>query len=169
MLHQSAPQRFEFRRVTLALPLMPGRHPSRADKFSRASTASGVAVADTDVTRAFTGASSVASRSRRARAPGWIRLPPAPRSEIRTSTESNSPTWSTVSPLATQRPTRSSGRRVMTIPPPNARSRRASTLWRRPASLAKAAGWSEIPPLTKLGGPITRELEREDFDLPVRN
>jgi hypothetical protein len=30
------------------------------------------------------------------------------------------------------------------------------------------AGWSEAPPLAKLGGPITRELEREDFDLPVR-
>jgi hypothetical protein len=30
------------------------------------------------------------------------------------------------------------------------------------------AGWSEAPPLAKLGSPITRELEREDFDLPVR-
>jgi hypothetical protein len=28
--------------------------------------------------------------------------------------------------------------------------------------------WSEAPPLTRLGGPISRELEREDFDLPVR-
>jgi len=37
------------------------------------------------------------------------------------------------------------------------------------ADVLEAAGWSEIPPLTKLGGPITRELEREDFDMPVRN
>lgn len=32
----------------------------------------------------------------------------------------------------------------------------------------EAAGWSEVPPLAKLGGPITRELEREDFDLMVK-
>jgi DNA-binding SARP family transcriptional activator len=32
----------------------------------------------------------------------------------------------------------------------------------------EAAGWSEAPPLAKLGSAITRELEREDFDLPVR-
>jgi DNA-binding SARP family transcriptional activator len=37
------------------------------------------------------------------------------------------------------------------------------------ADVLEAAGWSEAPPLTKLGGPITRELEREDFDLPVRS
>jgi predicted ATPase len=37
------------------------------------------------------------------------------------------------------------------------------------AHVLDAAGWSEIPPLTQLGGPITRELEREDFDLPVRS
>jgi DNA-binding SARP family transcriptional activator len=36
------------------------------------------------------------------------------------------------------------------------------------AEVLEAAGWSEVPPLTKLGGPITRDLEREDFDLPVR-
>ena len=36
------------------------------------------------------------------------------------------------------------------------------------ADVLEAAGWSEAPPLTKLGGPVTRELEREDFDLPVR-
>ena len=36
------------------------------------------------------------------------------------------------------------------------------------ASVLEAAGWSEAPPLAKLGGPITRELAREDFDLPVR-
>ena len=28
-----------------------------------------------------------------------------------------------------------------------------------------AAGWREATPLAKLGGPITRELEPEDFDL----
>jgi predicted ATPase len=39
---------------------------------------------------------------------------------------------------------------------------------RRTAEVLEAAGWSEVPPLTKLGGPITRDLEREDFDLPVR-
>ncbi|HJR17698.1 MAG TPA: AAA family ATPase [Gemmatimonadales bacterium] len=37
------------------------------------------------------------------------------------------------------------------------------------ANVLEAAGWSEIPPLAKLGGPITRELDREDFDLPVRS
>jgi hypothetical protein len=36
---------------------------------------------------------------------------------------------------------------------------------RRTADVLEAAGWSEVPPLAKLGGAITRELEREDFDL----
>lgn len=36
------------------------------------------------------------------------------------------------------------------------------------ADVLEKAGWSEAPPLAKLGGPITRELVREDFDLPVR-
>ena len=36
---------------------------------------------------------------------------------------------------------------------------------RRTADVLEAAGWAEVPPLAKLGGPITRELEREDFDL----
>jgi DNA-binding SARP family transcriptional activator len=35
------------------------------------------------------------------------------------------------------------------------------------ANVLEAAGWSEAPPLAKLGSAITRELEREDFDLPV--
>lgn len=45
----------------------------------------------------------------------------------------------------------------------------ADAVNRLTADVLEAAGWSEIPPLTNLGGPITRELEREDFDLPVRN
>ncbi len=36
------------------------------------------------------------------------------------------------------------------------------------ADVLEAAGWSEAPPLTKLGGPVTRELEREDFDLRMK-
>jgi predicted ATPase len=44
-----------------------------------------------------------------------------------------------------------------------------SAVNRLTANVLEAAGWSEVPPLTKLGGPITRELEREDFDLPVRS
>jgi DNA-binding SARP family transcriptional activator len=36
------------------------------------------------------------------------------------------------------------------------------------ADVLEKAGWSEAPPLAKLGSAITRELEREDFDLPVR-
>ena len=36
------------------------------------------------------------------------------------------------------------------------------------ANVLGAAGWGEAPPLAKLGGPLTRELERDDFDLPVR-
>jgi predicted ATPase len=44
-----------------------------------------------------------------------------------------------------------------------------SAVNRLTADVLEAAGWSEVPPLTKLGGPITRELEREDFDLPVRS
>ena len=36
---------------------------------------------------------------------------------------------------------------------------------RRTADVLEAAGWREVPPLEKLGGPITRELERGDFDL----
>jgi predicted ATPase len=43
------------------------------------------------------------------------------------------------------------------------------TVNRLTADVLEAAGWSEIPPLTQLGGPITRELEQEDFDLPVRS
>ena len=39
---------------------------------------------------------------------------------------------------------------------------------RRTADVLEAAGWSEIPPLAKLGGPITRDLVREDFDLPAK-
>ena len=37
------------------------------------------------------------------------------------------------------------------------------------ADVLEAAGWSEAPPLAKLGGPITRELERDDFDLLVKS
>jgi predicted ATPase len=44
----------------------------------------------------------------------------------------------------------------------------ADAVNRLTASVLEAAGWSEAPPLTKLGGPLTRELERDDFDLPVR-
>jgi DNA-binding SARP family transcriptional activator len=33
-------------------------------------------------------------------------------------------------------------------------------------NVLEAAGWSEAPPLAQLGGPVTRELERQDFDLP---
>lgn len=36
------------------------------------------------------------------------------------------------------------------------------------AEVLEAAGWSEAPPLTQLGGPVTRELVRDDFDLPVK-
>jgi DNA-binding SARP family transcriptional activator len=36
------------------------------------------------------------------------------------------------------------------------------------ANVLEAAGWSEAPPMIRLGSAITRELEREDFDLPVR-
>jgi hypothetical protein len=36
------------------------------------------------------------------------------------------------------------------------------------ADVLEAAGWSEVPPLSKLGSPVTRELVREDFDLPLR-
>jgi hypothetical protein len=44
----------------------------------------------------------------------------------------------------------------------------ADAVNRLTANVLEAAGWSEAPPLAKLGSPITRELEREDFDLPVR-
>jgi DNA-binding SARP family transcriptional activator len=44
----------------------------------------------------------------------------------------------------------------------------ADAVNRLTAHVLEAAGWSEVPPLTKLGSAITRELEREDFDLPVR-
>lgn len=44
----------------------------------------------------------------------------------------------------------------------------ADAVNRLTANVLEAAGWSEAPPLAKLGGPITRGLEREDFDLPVR-
>ena len=44
----------------------------------------------------------------------------------------------------------------------------ANAVNRLTANVLEAAGWSEAPPLAKLGGPLTRELERDDFDLPVR-
>lgn len=44
----------------------------------------------------------------------------------------------------------------------------ADAVNRLTAHVLEAAGWSEAPPLAKLGSAITRELEREDFDLPVR-
>jgi hypothetical protein len=51
----------------------------------------------------------------------------------------------------------------------NARSvPEADAVNRLTADVLEAAGWSEAPPLAKLGGPITRELEREDFDLPIK-
>jgi DNA-binding SARP family transcriptional activator len=43
----------------------------------------------------------------------------------------------------------------------------ADAVNRLTANVLGAAGWSEAPPLAKLGGPLTRELEREDLDLPV--
>jgi len=43
----------------------------------------------------------------------------------------------------------------------------ANAVNRLTANVLEAAGWSEAPPLAKLGGPLTRELERDDFDLPV--
>ncbi|MGH7510145.1 MAG: ATP-binding protein [Gemmatimonadales bacterium] len=44
----------------------------------------------------------------------------------------------------------------------------ADAVNRLTADVLGAAGWSEAPPLARLGGPISREIEREDFDLPVR-
>jgi len=44
----------------------------------------------------------------------------------------------------------------------------ADAVNRLTAQVLEAAGWSEVPPLAKLGSAITRELEREDFDLPIR-
>jgi hypothetical protein len=52
----------------------------------------------------------------------------------------------------------------------NARgSEEADAVNRLTAKVLEAAGWSEVPPLAKLGGPITRELERDDFDLLVKS
>ena len=45
----------------------------------------------------------------------------------------------------------------------------ADAVNRLTANVLEAAGWSEAPPLAKLTGAITRELEREDFDLTVRD
>ena len=42
----------------------------------------------------------------------------------------------------------------------------ADAVNRLTATVLEAAGWTEAPPLAKLGSAITRELEREDFDLP---
>ena len=36
------------------------------------------------------------------------------------------------------------------------------------ANILEAAGWSEAPPPSILGGPLTRELTAEDLDLPAR-
>jgi DNA-binding SARP family transcriptional activator len=44
----------------------------------------------------------------------------------------------------------------------------ADVVDRLTANVLEAAGLSEAPPLANLGGPITRGMDREDFDLPVR-
>ena len=44
-------------------------------------------------------------------------------------------------------------------------STEADSVNRLTADVLEAAGWSEAPAPTNLGGPVTRELEREDFDL----
>jgi hypothetical protein len=42
------------------------------------------------------------------------------------------------------------------------------TVDRLTVEVLEAAGWSEPPPLARLMGPMSREIAREDFDLPVR-
>ncbi|HEY3012899.1 MAG TPA: hypothetical protein VGJ36_09145, partial [Gemmatimonadales bacterium] len=44
----------------------------------------------------------------------------------------------------------------------------ADAVNRLTANVLEAAGWSEAPPAAEGGGPLTRELQQEDFDLPVR-
>jgi predicted ATPase len=44
----------------------------------------------------------------------------------------------------------------------------ADAVDRLTAEVLEAAGWSQAPPFAKPGSPISREIEREDFDLPVR-
>jgi predicted ATPase len=51
----------------------------------------------------------------------------------------------------------------------NARgSTEADAVNRLTSAVLETAGWSEAPPLTQLGGPVTRELVRDDFDLTVK-
>jgi predicted ATPase len=45
----------------------------------------------------------------------------------------------------------------------------ADAVNRLTASVLEAAGWSEAPPPDDPGGPLTRELQSEDLDLPVRS
>ena len=44
----------------------------------------------------------------------------------------------------------------------------ADAVNRLTANVLEAAGWSEAPPPADFRGPLTRELHREDLDLPVR-
>jgi hypothetical protein len=44
----------------------------------------------------------------------------------------------------------------------------ADAVNRLTATVLEAAGWSEAPALGETGGPLTRELQREDIDLPLR-
>jgi DNA-binding SARP family transcriptional activator len=44
----------------------------------------------------------------------------------------------------------------------------ADAVNRLTASVLEAAGWSEAPPPADMRGPLTRELQREDFDLTLR-
>jgi hypothetical protein len=44
----------------------------------------------------------------------------------------------------------------------------ADAVNRLTANVLEAAGWSEAPPPTDFRGPLTRELQREDLDLPMR-
>ncbi|HEV8177255.1 MAG TPA: hypothetical protein VGP44_06155, partial [Gemmatimonadales bacterium] len=75
ILHQTAPQRLDLRMVTLALPVIPGRHPSRAGSRSRTSTARGVAEVEMEVTTALTAEIAPASGRRLAAEPCRTSVP----------------------------------------------------------------------------------------------
>ena len=119
MLHQSAPQRLESLTVTLALPVIPGRQPPWAGRQQPSLRRSGLSRRCGDGCHygTYRAPSRVASGRRRAREP-W----PDQGASCSRRARSGSPRNPISQPqhglprLATQRPTSSSGRGVMTVP-----------------------------------------------------
>src|SRR3954451_17292217 len=124
--HQRAPQRLDRRTVTLARPLIPGRHGSSAASRTRPSSEwDGSAVVDTWLILLLSACAAVVLGRRLTGCPVATELAPAPVSAIRTSRVSTRPRRSRTCPRETPCPNSSSGLGVRTWPELTARTLKA--------------------------------------------